>query len=79
MKKLLMIAPVLLLSGCFYQTVNNVDIERAIYACKGAQNIATVTIVLDGGEWVLCKDSEKQVHLESVIIPNTNDKAIQNH
>ena len=79
MKKLLMIAPVLLLSGCFYQTVNNVDIERAIYACKGSQNIDTIKTLFDGQEWVLCKDSNERVKLWNVIIPNTNDKAIQNH
>jgi hypothetical protein len=46
----------LFLSGCFYQTANHIDIQRAIYFCDGASNIVEVDVYFNGFEHVLCID-----------------------
>lgn len=45
----------LLLSGCFYQTVNSYDIELAAKQCKGLENVIEIQSIFDGAERVQCK------------------------
>ena len=47
------------LSGCFYQTVNQYDIERAAKICGSIENIVDITSRMDGLESVICHNGEK--------------------
>ena len=55
----------LMLSGCFYQTVNNYDLHRSIVFCKSPGNIASITAFVDGDEIVVCMDGTKS-HLTAI-------------
>lgn len=54
MKKYI-VAICLLLNGCFYQSVNMWDIERAITLCGNLDNVVEITASFDGNERVICK------------------------
>jgi hypothetical protein len=56
MKLILISISVLLLTGCFYQTVDKNDLDTAVKACGGYENIYKITSKFDGGEWVICND-----------------------
>lgn len=47
------------LTGCFYQSVNQFDIERASKACGGVEKIVEISSTFLGGEGALCKNGEK--------------------
>lgn len=49
----------LLLTGCFYQTVNQFDIQRASKACGGVEKIVGISAAFDGQEKVLCMNAEQ--------------------
>lgn len=54
MKKYIVLS-CLLLNGCFYQSVNKWDIERAITLCGNINNIVEIHASFDGAERVTCK------------------------
>lgn len=56
---LLIITTSFLLSGCFWQTANNIDLKKAAYFCGGLDKVVEVTISVDGTESVLCLDGNK--------------------
>ena len=45
------------LQGCFYQVVNNFDIERASKICGSVGDIVSIAAFFDGKEQVLCKNN----------------------
>ena len=47
------------LTGCFYQTVNQFDIERASKACGGVEKVVDIRADFFGDERVLCKNGKK--------------------
>ena len=49
----------LMLSGCFYQKVNNYDLHRSVVFCKSLENIAEIAVFADGEESVVCMDGLK--------------------
>ena len=63
--KCLSVLSVLLLTGCFYQTVNRFDIQRASKICGGVEKIVQISAAFDGQEKVLCLSAE-QFTLEEV-------------
>ena len=46
------------LTGCFYQTVNQFDIERSSKACGGVEKVVEISAHSLGGEVVLCKNGK---------------------
>ena len=58
---------VCLLTGC-YQVANTTDLEKAIYFCKGADNIEELLIHSFGHERVKCKNTEV-TFLDNVKLP----------
>ena len=44
------------LTGCFYQTVNQFDIERASKVCGGIEKVVYINADFFGDEFVLCKN-----------------------
>ena len=54
MKKFIVLV-CLFLNGCFYQTVSQWDIERAIVTCKGLENVVGITSSFEGTERATCK------------------------
>lgn len=56
---ILVVAMTVALSGCFYQTVNQYDIERAVKICGSIENIVDITSRMDGLESVICHNGEK--------------------
>lgn len=57
MKTIFAITLLLGLSAC-YQTVNQFDIDRAIAACGGKEEIVNIAAHLNGNETVHCADGE---------------------
>lgn len=64
-KLALILASSFMLSGCFYQTVNNYDLHRSIVFCKSPENIASIIAFVDGDEIVVCMDGTKS-HLTTI-------------
>lgn len=54
MKKFIILS-CLFLNGCFYQTVSQWDIERAITYCGGLENVAEIMASFEGTERATCK------------------------
>ena len=55
------------LTGCFYQTVNQFDIERASKACGGVEKVVEISAHAQGDEVVLCKNGKKyNLHMVGV-------------
>ena len=54
----IMILPVML-TGCFFQTVNQYDIVAAIKACGGIEKVAEISVWGLGREVVTCTDNKK--------------------
>ena len=46
------------MTGCFYQTVNQFDIERASKVCGGVEKIVEISSSFVGDEVALCKNGE---------------------
>ena len=57
--KILVFVMCLSLTGCFYQTVNQFDIQRASKVCGGVDKIVRITAEFDGYEKVLCLNAEQ--------------------
>lgn len=57
------------LSGCFYQTVDNVDIRKAIKYCGSLENVVSIKTTAGGYEFGRCDNKESEnldrVFLES--------------
>lgn len=58
MKYLYLFLP-FILSGCYQQVANNIDIQKSIDFCKGAQYIDNIKITAFGGEIVTCVDGSQ--------------------
>ena len=56
--KYLSVLPALLLTGCFYQTVNQFDIERARSFCGGVDKIVEIESTFLGWEAALCTNGK---------------------
>lgn len=56
MKIVFMLVTCVLLSGCFYQTVDSYDILRATKLCGSVGQVHTITASFGGDEVVLCFD-----------------------
>jgi hypothetical protein len=61
----IMLPLVLALSGCFYQTVNNNDIQTAIKVCGSLDNIVEISSHVTGQENVECIDRTTHVLTEN--------------
>lgn len=60
MKTLLPAAILLLLQGCIYQSVDEIDIKIANEKCKNNQGVASINIYAGVSTSVLCKDGINQ-------------------
>ena len=58
-KLALILASSLFLSGCFYQTVNQYDINRAIALCGSVANIQQIDSYSLGHEGATCYSGEQ--------------------
>jgi len=56
MKKLLLVVPLLFLTGCFYQTIDMETYTKAEYFCKDKSGIKTLTEYWTGQTEVTCHD-----------------------
>ena len=54
MKLILIPIFTVLLTGCFYQTVNKNDLDTAIKGCGGLESVSEVTSNWMGNETVVC-------------------------
>jgi hypothetical protein len=67
MKLLIILLTTTLLSGCFWQTANHSDLQKAAYFCKGIENVQEIEIKANGNEYVIClngsKSSLNRVHI----------------
>ena len=68
MKQLLIVALAIALTGCFYQVANNVELRKAVYFCKGLENIDELQINAVGTEDVTCIDGSRE-YLVNVNLP----------
>ena len=59
LKLLPIVACTLLLQGCFWQTVHQWDLQRAIYFCGSIEAVAEVAATFAGGETVTCINGNK--------------------
>ena len=59
MKTLVIIAVSFILSGCFYQTVNQYDLYRAAHFCGSVENIVEVQAFALGAEFITCKNGNE--------------------
>lgn len=57
------------LSGCFYQSVSNVDIRKAITYCGTLENVASISSTFVGDEVAYC-DNKKSEYLNGVHVEN---------
>lgn len=48
------------LSGCFYQSTDQYDIQDAIRICGSSEKIADIAVFAGGREEVTCMDSSKK-------------------
>lgn len=54
------------LSGCLYQTVNKNDLDTAIKACGGLENVSEVTSSWIGNETVICTN-RREIYLNEKV------------
>lgn len=59
MKLIAIIMVAFSLSGCFYQSVNQYDLQAAIKVCGAMENIAHISAGFGGREVVTCNDSTR--------------------
>ena len=57
--KSLVLVMCLSLTGCFYQAVNQFDMERASKACGGVEKVVEIRADFFGDEFVLCKNGKR--------------------
>lgn len=66
MRKLFITVLMLLtLSGC-YQSLDSVNLQKAVQYCKGANNIQTMRINIIGADHVLCSYDVEWMNLATV-------------
>lgn len=68
MKYLILILISVTLSGCFWQTANNIDLQKAVYFCGGIENVIGIQIQAVGSEYVECTDGNKTFLSEVKIV-----------
>jgi len=72
MKLLIILITSTLLSGCFWQTANHSDLQKAAYFCKGIENVESIQINSNGDEKVLCLDGTRSyIHKVAIIKEET--------
>ena len=67
-KSVLIFVSLFSLSGCFFQTTNKFDIDRAYTVC-GKENVVSITSNFLGGEWALCANGKAYNLFEVSAIP----------
>lgn len=58
----------LLLTGC-YQSLNNTDLKKAVYTCKGVENIEYIESTAMGDEIVRCTNKSGSEFLGKIALP----------
>lgn len=69
MNKLIIILAAMSLTGCVYQTVNSVDLRKALHVCNGVENIEYIKSGFDGSELVKCTNRQQSELLSDVVLP----------
>lgn len=62
-----------ILSGCFWQTANNIDLQKAVYFCDGIKNVQQVNIKFVGTESVVCTDGS-YANTSEIKLPKENNQ-----
>ena len=57
------------ISGCFYQSIDNIDLRKAIHTCKSIENIAYIESTAVGDEIVRCTNKSDSEFLGKVVLP----------
>lgn len=57
--KLIFLFPLVILSGCVYQTVDQFDLYRATKLCGSVENIVEISAHAAGSEFVFCKNGTR--------------------
>jgi hypothetical protein len=68
MKLLIILLTSILLSGCFWQTANHSDLQKAAYFCKGIENVEKIDVRFDSYEVVICLNGKTE-NTSTIIIP----------
>ena len=68
MKHIILVLP-FFVSGCFYQSINNTDLRKAVYTCNGVENIAYIESTALGDEIVRCTNKSDSEFLGKVMLP----------
>ena len=68
MKHIILVLP-FFVSGCFYQSINNTDLRKAVYTCKGVENIAYIESTALGDVIVRCANKSDSEFLGKVMLP----------
>ena len=58
MKTIIAIILGLSLSGCFYQTVDAYDLNKAVTLCGSIENVSSISADALGGEYFQCFDGK---------------------
>lgn len=69
MKFLMPIIFAFMLSGCFYQSVNNRDIQDAAIICGGMDKVQSIRAAFTGDETVVC-NNRQQITIDSDVLKN---------
>jgi hypothetical protein len=72
MKLLIVLLTSTLLSGCFWQTANHSDLQKAAYFCKGIENVEYLSVRFEGTEKVKCLDGTYKHTADIKIITEGN-------
>ena len=68
MKHIILVLP-FFVSGCFYQSIDNTDLRKAVYTCNGVENIAYIESTALGDEIVRCTNKSDSEFLGKVVLP----------
>jgi len=67
MKLLIILLTSTMLSGCFWQSANHSDLQKAAYFCKGIESIEYLEVHSNGNEKVRCLDGSQE-YLNNIFI-----------
>lgn len=68
MKHIILVLP-FFVSGCFYQSINNTDLRKAVYTCNGVENIAYIESTALWDEIVRCTNKSDSEFIGKVVLP----------
>ncbi len=60
MKYLVVFMCSVMMTGCFYQSVNISDLNKAVHYCNGLDNIMQIDSWITGGERIFCIDGSSK-------------------